>query len=177
MIEKCYELCRRYNDYAPLAIRLGLGAVFLLFSFQKLSVPGQTTAEIGQLFGMNLGTSSVTNFYTALLEGAIGIGLILGWYTRIFAFLASGMVIVIFSSIMLKYGATNDPNLYRDIGLIGAGIALMLLGAGGLSIDRIIEKKRGNVNRVIGGQPVAEVKQERVKPTDEFKMPPSKLNM
>ena len=176
-MEKIYDLCRRYGDYAPLAIRLGVGIVFLLFSFQKLSVPGQTTAEIGQLFGVSLGMSSVANFYTGILEGLSGLGLVMGYQTRLFAFLATGMVTVIFSSIMLKYGLKNDPNIYRDVGLIGASIALLLLGAGGLSVDRFIEKKKGMAQPVGGESSVSPKKDERVKPTDEFTMPPSKLNM
>ena len=40
-----------------------------------------------------------------------------------------------FISITSKYGLTNDPSIYRDVGVFGGAIALWLLGAGPLSID------------------------------------------
>ena len=59
------------------------------------------------------------------------------------------MVIMFFVSFLSKYGISINPDLYRDVGLIGASIALFLLGAGPLSIDmraKTMEKKNEQVS-------------------------------
>ena len=56
-------------DTALLVLRIGLAIVFLLFGFQKLSSPSQTTAEIQLILNfMPLAGAAAINFYLGLLE-------------------------------------------------------------------------------------------------------------
>lgn len=128
----------KYQKFAPLIIRLGLAIVFFLFGLHKLSVPTQTTAEIQLLYNLSIGSASAINFYVGLLEITIALLLVTGWKLQLAALAASAMTFFIFISLVIKSGALQssnpfkiiDPNLYRDLGLSAAGLALFLLAGG-----------------------------------------------
>jgi len=124
------------TQYAPLFIRIGLATVFLLFGLKKLIDPSQTTAEIQLLAQfLTLGAASAINYYMGLFETLIAIFLFIGYQTRRIAFLAGGMVAFIFASFIIKYRTLN-PDISRDIGLLGGALALLFWGAGPLSLDQ-----------------------------------------
>jgi uncharacterized membrane protein YphA (DoxX/SURF4 family) len=125
----------RYQKFAPLCLRIGLAVVFVLFGIQKLTSPGQTTAEIQLLSIFELADAAALNFYLGLTEIAIAIAFLIGFKVRLFSFVASGFVTLLFASFIVKYGFSVNPDVYRDIGLLGASAALFLLGAGPLSLD------------------------------------------
>src|SRR3989344_1299094 len=124
----------KLKPYAPLFIRLGLAAVFLLFGYHKLSEPEQARAEIQLLLDMGLGSAAALNYYVGLFEMIVGISFIVGWGIKYTAPLATLSLLGILGAI-LRSGVTIDPNLYRDLGLIGAALSLWLTGAGPLSLD------------------------------------------
>ena len=131
--------------YAPLFLRLGLAIVFFMFGFQKLSSPEQTRAEIQLLLNLNLGTAAALNYYLGIFEITISLGFLLGIGIRFLAPLASFFLIVFlisFIGIGLAKGTVIDPTLFRDFGLLGATIALWLLGPGPFSIEEMRKKKR-----------------------------------
>ena len=125
----------RYQKFAPVFLRIGLALVFVFFSIQKLTKPGQGTAEVQLLLNLDLADAAAINYYLGIVEFCIAISFILGFKVRIFALVSSLMVIMFFLSFLAKYGISINPDLYRDVGLIGASICLFLLGAGPLSID------------------------------------------
>lgn len=130
------ELRKRLSPYAPLFLRVGIGFVFLFFAYHKLSVPEQGRVEIqGILEFLDLGAIAALNYYLGVAELLIAASFFLGWKIRWFAPLAAVLVGTFFASITLKYGLTNDPSIYRDVGVLGGVIALWLLGAGPMSID------------------------------------------
>jgi len=130
------KLRKKLLPYAPLFLRIGVGIVFLLFAYHKLRVPEQGRVEIqGILEFLNLGAVAALNYYLGIAELLIALSFFLGWKIRWFAPLAAVLVGSFFASITLKYGLTNDPSIYRDVGVFGGVIALWLLGAGPLSID------------------------------------------
>lgn len=131
------SIALRFQPFAPLFLRLGLAAVFLIFGIQKLLQPGQGTAEVQLLTDISLADASAINYYFGLIEVAIAAALVLGFWTRFAAFLAAGMELVIFFSFLTKYGLSLNPDLYRDIGLFGAAVALFLLGAGKWALDKV----------------------------------------
>lgn len=69
-----------------------------------------------------------------ILEALIGGFLICGLFTRIVAAIASILIFLIIVSI-----GFNEIAI-RDIGLLGACIALILLGSGELSVDHYLRK-------------------------------------
>lgn len=125
----------RFAPYAPVAIRASLSVVFFLFGLQKLTNPGQATAEIQLLLNFGLADSAALNYYLGLMEMTVALALLFGVYIRIMSVVAIAMVSSFLLSFFFKYGISINPNLYRDVGLIGAALALFLLGAGPLSFD------------------------------------------
>ena len=107
-----------------------------LFAYHKLRVPEQGRVEIqGILEFLDLGTVAAMNYYLGIAELLIALSFFLGWKIRWSAPLAAVLVGSFFISITSKYGLTNDPSIYRDVGVFGGAVALWLLGAGPLSID------------------------------------------
>lgn len=125
----------RFQKYAPLCLRFGLAAVFFLFGMQKLINPSQTSAEIQLLLNFELADATALNFYLGLTEIIIAAAFVIGLKIRLFALIASVLLVMFFLSFLVKYGLSINPDLYRDIGLLGGAIALFLLGAGPWSFD------------------------------------------
>lgn len=138
----------RYQKFAPLFLRLGLAIVFILFGLQKLANPLQTTAEIQLLVGLELADAAAINYYLGLAEILVAFSFLFGFKVRFFAGLATLLVTLFFLSILSKYGLSINPDLYRDIGIIGASISLFLQGAGPLSIDELVSKKEKHDEQV-----------------------------
>lgn len=130
----------RFRKYAPLVLRLGLAVVFILFGLKKLISPSQATAEIQLLMNFELVDAAALNFYLGLLEIIIAAAFLIGFKVRVFTVFAGVLLTLFFISFFAKYGFSINPDLYRDIGLLGGAIALFLLGAGPWSID---ERKKG----------------------------------
>ena len=133
-----------YQKFAPVFLRFGLAIVFFLFGIQKLSNPSQTTAEVQLLTDFELADAAAINYYLGLVELGTALSFILGLKVKIFAGISFLMVAMFFLSFLSKYGLSLNPDLYRDIGLAGASIALFLLGAGPLSLDSSLHKKENN---------------------------------
>ena len=79
------DFAEKLKSWAPVFLRLGLAAVFLVFGLQKLSFPSQGTAEIQQIFTsvageqlLSLGAASAMNYYMGLFELMLGISLAAG---------------------------------------------------------------------------------------------------
>jgi len=125
----------RSQKYAPLCLRFGLAFVFFLFGLKKLMNPEQSTAEIQLLLSFELADAAALSFYLGLIEILTAISFLFGFKVRAFALVSAALTILFFSSFLVKYGLSINPDLYRDVGLFGAAIALFLLGAGPLSLD------------------------------------------
>ncbi len=132
---------QKLNPYAPLFLRLGLGTVFFLFAFQKLSNPGQGQSEIQLLLNIGIGGASALNFYLGITELLVGISFILGAFIRYTGLIGATLIIIFFSGLVTKYGFSQDPTLNRDLGLLAGAITLWLLGAGPFSIDKKFEAR------------------------------------
>ncbi|MCH8741667.1 DoxX family protein [Patescibacteria group bacterium] len=131
----------RFQKFAPLLLRFGLATVFLLFGVQKLINPSQTTVEIQLLLNFELADAAALSFYMGLFEILIALAFIVGLKVRFSALVSSLLISIFFISFLVKYGFSISPDLYRDIGLLGASMALFLLGAGPWSIDSLLRKK------------------------------------
>lgn len=125
--------------FAPLIIRIGLAIVFILFGLQKLSNPSQTTAEIQLLLNWKLSNVAALNYYLGLTEIILAAAFFIGFKIRIAAVIAGFLLILFLSSFLAKYGFSINPDLYRDVGLLGAAISLFLTGAGPWSADKRIK--------------------------------------
>ena len=135
------SIALRFQKFTPLFLRFGLATVFLLFGVQKLMNPSQTTAEIQLLLSFELADAAAISFYMGLFEILIALAFIIGLKVRFSALIASMLISMLFISFLVKYGFSINPDLYRDIGLLGASLALFFLGAGPWSIDSLLRKK------------------------------------
>jgi len=140
----------KYQNSAPVFLRLGLAVVFLLFGVQKLTSPGQATSETQLITNFELADAAAINFYLGLVEIVIAISFVLGFKVRLFASVSSLLIVTFFLSFLSKYGVSLNPDLYRDIGLIGASISLFLLGSGPFSLDSFFAQKERTVNKYLG---------------------------
>lgn len=133
----------KLQPYAPLFLRFGIGIVFLLFSWQKLNLETfpQARGEIQFISNLGLGSVSLVTYYMGILELAVAFSFFMGFLVRWFAPIAAALLLLIFASVVWRTGFTNDPGLYRDIGMIGGALALWVLGAGPISLDRRREKR------------------------------------
>jgi uncharacterized membrane protein YphA (DoxX/SURF4 family) len=177
------KLCTRFINIGPLVLRLGLGCVFAYFSFHKLSADAAGVAEIEQMFSfVGHGTAALANYYTGLFEGFAALSLFFGFYVRIFAALEGLMITTIIAAFLIN-GFINDA-VYRDLGLVGAAFCLMFTGAGSISVDAYMRKKKtGQLPRlaIVGALTSAEEQtkkeEKKIDSDTPFAMPPSKLSM
>jgi len=135
------SIALRFQKFAPVFLRFGLAVVFLLFGLQKLINPGQATAEIQLLLSFELADTAALNFYMGLIEILVAGAFISGLKVRFFALVSSLLISMFFILFLAKYGFSINPDLYRDMGLLGASLALFLLGAGPWSIESLLRKK------------------------------------
>lgn len=128
---------------ASLILRIGLAVVFLLFGLQKLYSSSQTTAEVQLLLDWSIANSAALNYYLGLTEIILALLFLIGFKIRIASLIASFLLVLFFSSFLAKYGLSINPQIYRDVGLLGASLALFFLGSGrwGLDIYFLEEQK------------------------------------
>ena len=131
----------RLQGWGITVLRVVVGMVFLVHGGQKLFVFGfgGVAAFLGQVGIPAPGLAAV--ILTAV-ESLGGLALLLGLYTRWAAVpLAINMLVAILV-VHLKAGFFL-PNCYEfALTLLGANVALALLGSGEASVDGVLEKRR-----------------------------------
>jgi uncharacterized membrane protein YphA (DoxX/SURF4 family) len=117
--------------YAPVAVRAGLGFVFVVLGFwEKLAHPGQALAVVEKygLVGLVPVDPGLWVVGAALVEIALGVLLITGLFTRA----AAGTGFLVLTTTL--FGLPDDPVLVH-VTLFGFVSALFVTGAGPLSLD------------------------------------------
>lgn len=122
------------NLWAPLFVRLALGAYFLLDGYAKHDdIPNL----IQQVEAMRLFPEPWTTLYAILLpfvEMTVGALLLFGSWTTLAAIVGSLLLI----TFVLAFGIVLRPReiLNKDVVLLAAALSLLYSGSGALSIDR-----------------------------------------
>lgn len=122
-------------------VRIITGVIFFAHGCQKFFVFGiaGATAAFGQ---MGIPAPSITAPLVAIVEVAAGLALILGVLTRLAALgLAINMLGAIFL-VRLKGGFFGPNGAEYEIVLFVACVALVIAGAGTLSVDEAIATRR-----------------------------------
>ena len=123
----------RLTPFAPLILRLGLGYVFMRHGLMKVHAgPAQGAQFLGHL-GFPLPSVFAVVVITVETLGAACLAL--GLLTRFWAFcMAVEMAVAIWIAVLPR-----APELEGT--LLAGALALIALGAGPLSLDRLIQKK------------------------------------
>ena len=131
----------RQLEIALLILRLVLGGVMLVHGYQKLFV--FRFAGVTGAFGrMGVPLPEVMGPLVALLEFFGGIALVAGLLTRLVAF---GFALDMLGAILLvksEGGFFNPNGIEFEMTLAGVALALVVAGAGRLSIDDAIARRR-----------------------------------
>jgi putative oxidoreductase len=129
------------SSWGITVIRLVVGIVFLMHGGQKLFVLG-FGAVAAYLARVGIPAPLAAAVVVTLVEFLGGLALLLGLFTRWAAIpLAVNMAVAIIT-VHLRNGFFL-PNGYEfALTLLGANVALILLGSGGASVDRLLEGRR-----------------------------------
>ncbi len=109
----------KYEKYAPLIIRTGLGVVFFLFGIDKFIHPMNWAGYIPPWMPM-LFSKEMFIFLLGIVETAIGTGVFFGIFTRFFAGIAALMLLPIMYSL-----GFNELSI-RDFALFCMALAMFL---------------------------------------------------
>lgn len=122
------------NSLGLLILRIGIGLVFLLFGIDKLANPSHWVIYIPADFGhdLDLDMRLVLKFQ-GMVELLTGIHMLAGLQTRVAA--SAAAVILLLIIFFLGW----DPVTIRDLGLLGACLALVTVGPGPWSVDAVIK--------------------------------------
>lgn len=120
------------SRYAPLLIRIALGAVFIVHGWDKLlDIPGQTEffADVGVPY------PPITIWVVTFMEFAGGLLVLAGWYTRAGA--TALVLVMIGAMITFKFSVGFIDGWEFDLVLCLMAISLLLSGPGYPSVDAI----------------------------------------
>lgn len=121
------------RNYALLAARVLIGALFLVAAFNKLV---GYAGVIGYFRRLGLPEPSVVAPAVIGFEILAGLFLIVGYQTRMVALLIAGFCIV---AGVLGHSQVGDPNnlnhLLKNFAIAGGALALYAAGAGSRSLD------------------------------------------
>lgn len=121
-----------------LILRIGVGLLFIIHGYPKITGGPETWAQIGQATTY-IGITFLPTFFgfmAALAEFLGGILIIAGLFTRI---AAAFLVITMFVAVM-KHVA-SDESFFHPLTNAIVFVSLMLIGGGRYSLDRIYRKK------------------------------------
>ncbi|NIC00346.1 DoxX family protein [Halobacterium sp. R2-5] len=131
LVSKFNDVVGPYEQYAPTAMRLGVGFNFALLGFwEKLANPGMAL-EVVEKYDLTAVVPVDAGLWVVgagLTELAVGVFLLLGLFTRATAAVA----FVVLTTTL--FGLPDDPVL-AHITLFGLSSALFVTGAGPLSLD------------------------------------------
>lgn len=138
------------QQWAPLTLRLPFGVIFFAHGAQKVLgwFGGYGWHGTMQYFTQSLHIPAPVAAIAILVELLGGLALLAGVFTRCAALLAAVEMLVAAILVHLPNGFflnwMNEPNkghgIEYNVALIGASLALMLLGGGRLSVDEAFRK-------------------------------------
>lgn len=128
----------RPHDPAHIILRVGLGVVFLVFGFWKMSTPVDWILFLPEAVANAVkGIESLDAFgalkLMGFLEAVLGFQLVVGLFTRTTAIVCSFLL----AGIVFHVGLTQIG--IRDVGLFGMALALCFTGGGAWSLDQWLE--------------------------------------
>ncbi len=129
----------KYQDWAPLVLRVTTGLIFAMHGWQKLQ--GGVPAVAGFLGTLGFPAPELFAVLLIAVELGGGILLILGLYTHWVAKLLALVAVVAMVTVHLKNGFFMSAGGYEYIMLLfAASFSLMITGPGKWSLDKKMKK-------------------------------------
>lgn len=139
------------SRFAPVPLRLAVGAVLCYHGYQKCMVPGKLDEFLGFVKTFGLPNPEILGQVAAWGEFIGGALIIIGLATRIAAWINCGTMFVaiwkvhlgtpILDGITKNFSLKNGEGYEFPLTLLAACLALVFMGGGALSIDSYIGKK------------------------------------
>jgi len=143
------EILDKLKPLALLLLRLGVAVVFLYHGYQKLFAQSQRYVAAFP----HMGFPGYFAHIAGVLEFFGGILLVAGLFTRISALLLAGeMAVAIWKVHLPQGGLPAVPNYELPLVLAVAAFALVALGAGPISLDFALSRRRGGSRSRAGGR-------------------------
>lgn len=142
---------QRLRPLAPLFLRLGIGLVFVVHGWSKLSDGPDMFA--GMLTDLGVGVPLVFAWLVTLAELVGGAMLLLGLLTRLATLPLIGTMIGAITLVKVDLGVIAPagaplPGAELDIALLVGLVALLLLGPGRVSVDHALGIEPADRERV-----------------------------
>jgi len=99
---------RTESDKIARGIRIVLGVIFLMSGAMKLFVPMLATAWAGQLAAANIPFQELNIWLVPIIEMAVGLALLIGFYTRISTLIVLNIMVV----ATYVHLVVHDPTLF-----------------------------------------------------------------
>lgn len=144
-----------FQFVAPLALRLGLGVVFVDHGYSKLT-GGPAEGFGGMLTGLGVGAPEFVAWLVTIAELVGGVMLVAGLATRLVALplIATmiGAIILVKAELgIIAPAGTPMPGAELDIALLAGLVALLFMGAGRLSLDHVLGIEAETTDRELVG--------------------------
>lgn len=127
----------KYKDFAPLLLRIGVGLIFIMAGYGKLT---GIDGVIGFFGGIGIPLPSIMAWVVAIVEFVGGIMVLVGFRIQIPALLLAITMLV--AILTTKLGVDNMFQSMRlELILMLVSLALMTMGSGKYSVDDSTGKK------------------------------------
>ncbi|GAA4281865.1 DoxX family protein [Gaetbulibacter aestuarii] len=131
---------KQYNETSlslvSLILRVGAGAMMLTHGYPKFQMLFSETIKFREVMGMSASTSLALAVFAEVI---CSIFLILGLFSRTATI---PLIITMLVAVFLIHG--DDPFSRQELGLhyVIAYVAILILGSGRFSLDRILSRKK-----------------------------------
>ncbi|HJU90814.1 MAG TPA: DoxX family protein [Gemmatimonadaceae bacterium] len=132
---------RRQLDIGLTILRLVVGLIFVAHGGQKLFVFG-LDGVAGSFGQMGIPAADVMGPFVAFVEFFGGLALIFGLLTRLAAVGLAGVMTVAIMTVHIGAGFFNPGGIEFPLSLLGASLALVVMGPGAYSLDNLIARRR-----------------------------------
>jgi putative oxidoreductase len=130
-------------NWGPVSLRLAVGLVFTVHGAQKLFLLG-LGGTAGYMTRVGIPLPSVAAVVVTAVELLGGLALILGLGTRLAAALLAVEMLVAILTVHITAGFFSPRGVEFPLTLLGASLTLALLGAGPVSLDKVISRRAGD---------------------------------
>lgn len=130
------ELISLYQNIAPALGRVLIAGLFIMAGFGKLTGFEGTA---GFMASVGLPAVSFLLVLVIILQLAGGISLLLGYKTKLMAFLFAGFVIL--ANVFFHLGADQEMFFMKNLMIIGGLLIISTQGTGKYSLDYYLSKK------------------------------------